>query len=75
MDEILVCDHSNESCCTLLLCGTICFFSFLQNDIFDFFFSFWTWALLAVKRLCSNTILTLSLPESNLESINVVSNF
>ena len=33
MDEILWCDHSNETSLAVLLHGTICFFNILQNDI------------------------------------------
>ena len=33
VDEILWCDHSNETFSTVLLHGTICFFNILQNEI------------------------------------------
>ena len=38
VDEILWCDHSNETSSGVLLYGTICFFFFfvLQNEIWDF---------------------------------------
>ena len=36
VDEILWCDHSNETSSAVLLHGTIFFFIFLQNEIEDF---------------------------------------
>ena len=36
VDEILWCDHSNETSSAVLLHGTICFFNILQNKIWDF---------------------------------------
>ena len=36
VDEILWCDHSNETSLAVLLHGTICFSVFLQNEIRNF---------------------------------------
>ena len=36
VDEILWCDHSNETSSAVLLHGTI-FFNVLRNEIWDFF--------------------------------------
>ena len=38
VDEILWCDHSNETSLAVLLHGTICFLNILQNEIWDFSF-------------------------------------
>ena len=37
VDEILWCDHSNETSSAVLLHGNIFFFKILQNQIWDFF--------------------------------------
>ena len=37
VDEILWCDHSNETSSAVLLHGTILFFNILQNGVWDFF--------------------------------------
>ena len=44
-NEILWCDHSNETFFVVLSCGTVClFFSvFLQIEIWDFLFDFDFW--------------------------------
>ena len=36
VNQILWCDHSNETSLAVLLYGTICFFNILQNEIWDF---------------------------------------
>ena len=41
VDEILWCDHSNETSSAVLLHGTILLFNILQNDFFFFNFDFW----------------------------------
>ena len=33
VDEILWCDHSNETSLAVLLCGTFCFAGFEKNEI------------------------------------------
>ena len=50
VDEILWCDHSNETSSAVLLHGTICFSIFYKTKFRDFFnFHFWhSWEL---KRL------------------------
>ena len=33
VDEILWCDHSNETCFAVILDANICFFNILQNEM------------------------------------------
>ena len=41
VNEILWCNHSNETLLVVLLHGVICFFSTLQNKNLDFFWLSW----------------------------------
>ena len=54
MDEILWCDHSNETFSAVLLHGIICFFNILQNEILVFFLNlvFGTLGSESVKAAC-----------------------
>ena len=47
VDEILWCDHSNETSWTILLDGTTCFSIFYKTK-FGIFLEFWFLALLVV---------------------------
>ena len=40
VDEILWCDHSNETSQSILSHGATCFFKILQNEISDFLLNF-----------------------------------
>ena len=50
VDEILWCDHSNETFSAVLLHGAICFSIFYKMK-FGIFLEFWFLALLGVKSL------------------------
>ena len=54
MDEILWCDHSNETSSAVLLHGTICFSVFHKMKMWDFLlddFDLWhSWGLKGKKR-------------------------
>ena len=49
VDEILWCDHSNETSLPVLLHNIICFFDILQNEIWHFVYEFLFLALLGVN--------------------------
>ena len=53
VDEILWCDHSNETSLAVLLHGTICFSIFYKKN-FWIFLEFFYLALLGVSRLKIN---------------------
>ena len=40
VDEMLWCDHSDETSLPVLSLGTICFSKFYKNDIWEFLFNF-----------------------------------
>jgi len=50
VDEILSCDHSNETSLAVLLCGTFCFAGFEKKRKFNIFLELLLWPLLGVKR-------------------------
>ena len=50
VDEILWCDHSNETSSAVLLHGTV-YFSIFYNMNFGIFLEFLFWTLLGVKGL------------------------
>ena len=43
VDEILWCDHSNETSSTVLLHGTVCFLIFYKRNLAFFFLNFNVW--------------------------------
>ena len=49
-DEILGCDHSNETSSAVLSFGTICLSIFCKKK-FGMFLDFWFWTVLGVKGL------------------------
>ena len=51
VDEILWCDHSNETSSAVLLHGTICFVGLKKKIKFRIFLEFLLWPLLGVKGL------------------------
>ena len=50
MEEILRCDHSNETTFAFLLHGAVCFSAFLKGEILTFV-NFLLWLVLGVKVL------------------------
>jgi len=51
VDEILWCDHSNETSSAVLSHGTICFRVGFEKNKFRIFLEFLLWLLLGVKGL------------------------